>query len=67
MAISAGGLNLAMERSLKQRVVEDEEGEVNGEQVEKEARRQQFVEFVRTGVSGLGFVMGVVGIWGDGA
>jgi autophagy-related protein 33 len=69
MAAAAGGLNLAMERSLKQRAIkdEDEEGEVNGEQVEKEARRQQFVEFVRTGVSGLGFVMDVVGIWGDGA
>lgn len=67
MATMAGGLNFAMERSLKQRGVAEEEGEVNGEQVEKEARRQQFVEFVRTGVSGVGFVMGVVGIWGDGA
>lgn len=67
MAATAGGLNLAMERGMGRRVVKEEQGEVNGEQVEKEARRQQFIEFVRTGVSGLGFVMGVVGIWGDGA
>ena len=67
MAASSGGLNLAMDRSLKQRVVKDEVGEVNGEQVEKKARDQQWIEFVRTGVSGVGFVMGVVGIWGDGA
>ena len=41
--------------------------EVNGEEVEKSARDQQFVEFVRTLVAGTGFAMGVVGIWGDGA
>ena len=52
---------------MKQRVVKDEVGDVNGEQVEKQARDQQWIEFVRTGVSGVGFVMGVVGIWGDGA
>ena len=67
MAALSGGLNLAMDKSMKQRVVTDEVGEVNGEQVEKKARDQQFIEFARTGVSGLGFVMGVVGIWGDGA
>ena len=67
MAALSGGLNLAMDKSMKQRVVKDEVGEVNGEQVEKKARDQQFIEFARTGVSGLGFVMGVVGIWGDGA
>lgn len=72
IAAMSGGLNLAMDQSLKRRVVktpeeEDEEGEVNGEQVEKRARDQQWIEFVRTGLSGLGFGMGVVGIWGDGA
>ncbi len=61
-----------MDKRLKRRVVkgaEDEEDmdDVNGEQVEKRAREQQWIEFVRTGVSGLGFVMGVVGLWGDGA
>ena len=49
------------------RVIKDEVDEVNGEQVEKKARDQQWIEFVRTGISGLGFIMGVVGIWGDGA
>jgi autophagy-related protein 33 len=56
-----------MNKSMRERVVKDDVGEVNGEQVEKEARDQQWLEFVRTGVSGVGFVMGVVGIWGDGA
>lgn len=66
-AAASGGLNLAVDRSMKQRVVKDEVGEVNGEMVEKRARDQQWVEFVRTGVSGIGFVMAVVGLWGDGA
>jgi autophagy-related protein 33 len=56
-----------MDRSLKQRVVKDDVGEVNGEQVENQTRDQQWLEFVRTGVAGLGFTMGLVGIWGDGA
>ncbi|KAF2766067.1 hypothetical protein EJ03DRAFT_192625 [Teratosphaeria nubilosa] len=78
VAASAGGLNLLMDKDMGRRVVKGEsesdweelrlsEGEVNGEQVEKKARDQQYIEFVRTGVSGLGFVMGVAGIWGDGA
>lgn len=41
--------------------------EVNGEQVEQQARERQGWEFVRAGLSGVGFAMGVVGIWGDGA
>lgn len=45
----------------------DEVDEVNGEQVEKRARDLQWIEFARTGLSGVAFVMGVVGIWGDGA
>ncbi|TKA34407.1 hypothetical protein B0A54_15239 [Friedmanniomyces endolithicus] len=42
-------------------------GEVNGEEVERRARELQWGEVLRMGVSGVGFVMGVVGIWGDGA
>lgn len=61
-----------MDGRMKRRVVKGGEGEedlgqMNGEQVEKRAREQQWIEFVRTGVSGVGFVMGVVGLWGDGA
>jgi len=67
VAASSGAMNLLMDKSMTERVVKDEVGEVNGEQVEKKAREQQWIEFVRMGVSGAGFVMGVVGIWGDGA
>jgi len=60
-------MNLVMSSGLKQRVVKDDVGEVNGEEVENQARAQQLLEFVRTGVAGIGFAMGLVGIWGDGA
>ncbi len=49
-------------------MVEDEdEASVNGEKVEMEMSRERRVQGVRALVSGLGFAMGVVGIWGDGA
>ncbi|KAK5118406.1 hypothetical protein LTR62_002920 [Meristemomyces frigidus] len=66
-AATSGLMNFAMDSSMRQRVHEDEVADLNGEQVEKKARDQQWLEFVRMGVSGVGFVMGVVGIWGDGA
>ena len=47
--------------------VEVEQGEVNGEKVEMEMSRERRVQRVRSLVAGLGFMMGVVGIWGDGA
>lgn len=50
--------------------IEDEDGDagrVNGEKVEMEMSRERRVQGVRALVSGIGFVMGVVGIWGDGA
>ena len=40
---------------------------VNGEKVEMEMAREKKVQLVRTAVAGFGFMMGVVGIWGDGA
>ena len=52
---------------LKQWVQKEQVEDVNGEIVEKKARDQQRFEFVKAGVSALGFVMAVVGIWGDGA
>lgn len=58
---------MLMDRNAKLGVASDQVDEVNGEQVEERARQQQHLEFVRTGVAGLGFAMGVVGIWGDGA
>lgn len=44
-----------------------EEGGVNGETVESEMARERWVQGLRTGIAGVGFAMGVVGIWGDGA
>jgi len=43
------------------------ESEVNGEKVEAEMRREGRLQRIRALVSGIGFAMGVVGIWGDGA
>jgi autophagy-related protein 33 len=47
--------------------VEVESSEVNGEKVEAEMAREVRTQNVRTAVSFVGFMMGVVGIWGDGA
>jgi autophagy-related protein 33 len=51
----------------EQGYVEVEGNEVNGEKVEMEMSRERRVQAVRSVVAGIGFVMGVVGIWGDGA
>ncbi|EME84164.1 uncharacterized protein MYCFIDRAFT_210800 [Pseudocercospora fijiensis CIRAD86] len=67
VAGAGGALNLLMDRDAKSPVAKRETGEVNGEQVEKRARDQQRLEFIRTAVSGLGLTMSVIGIWGDGA
>lgn len=42
-------------------------GIINGETVERDMIRERWMQTVRMGISGLGFLMGVVGIWGDGA
>lgn len=47
--------------------VEVESSEVNGEKVEAEMAREVRTQNVRTAVSLVGFLMGMVGIWGDGA
>ena len=44
------------------------EGEaVNGESVENEMARERRVQALRSSIAGIGFTMGVIGIWGDGA
>jgi hypothetical protein len=43
----------------------EEEQDVNGEVVTREVEKGQARETVRAGFYGLGFVLGVVGIWGD--
>lgn len=40
---------------------------VNGEKVEVEMNKEKWIQGVRTAVAGLGCLMGVIGIWGDGA
>ena len=48
---------------------EEEEGHasnVNGEQVRGAVERFRKAEAWRTGVAGVAFAMGVIGIWGDG-
>lgn len=38
---------------------------VNGESVESEMAKERWVQGLRTALAGVGFAMGVVGIWGD--
>lgn len=40
--------------------------EVNGEEIRKAMEAFRFSQSIRTLLSGLGFAMSVVGIWGDG-
>ncbi|KAI9771793.1 MAG: hypothetical protein M1840_001563 [Geoglossum simile] len=52
----------------RQRSVYEEvpDADVNGEQLERAMEDFQFRQTVRTVVVGLGFLMNIVGIWGDG-
>lgn len=47
--------------------VSDPEDEVNGEEVRAEVKAFVKTQLIQTAISGLGFAMAVVGIWGDGA
>lgn len=47
--------------------VEVEADAVNGEKVEAEMAREKKIQGIRSIVAGIGFFMGIVGIWGDGA
>ena len=42
------------------------EASMNGEEVRSGMEQFQFAQAVRAGISGLGFLMSVVGLWGDG-
>ncbi|KAF2836834.1 hypothetical protein M501DRAFT_996513 [Patellaria atrata CBS 101060] len=42
-----------------------EEGDVNGEEVRRGVEEMRVVEGIRTAVIGTGFLLGVIGIWGD--
>lgn len=49
------------------RVLEDEDAEANGEMVEGAVRALQTGGAVKAAVGLVGFAMGLVGLWGDGA
>jgi len=46
---------------------EDMDEDVNGEEVREQMEGFMLSQVVRTVIAGIGFAMGVVGIWGDGA
>jgi len=45
--------------------IEEEDG-VNGEEVSRAMEGFRFLQTVKTSVAGVGLVMSIVGIWGDG-
>jgi autophagy-related protein 33 len=46
--------------------VDTAEAPVNGEEVRSGMEEFKLAQAVRAGVSGLGFLMSVIGLWGDG-
>ncbi|KAI9715666.1 MAG: hypothetical protein M1812_005818 [Candelaria pacifica] len=66
----SGGVDFALRpeedmlKNGKRREVEDED--VNEEQVRQGMERWKIVQSARAGISGFGFGMSIVGIWGDG-
>jgi len=72
---SAGGLTaqkgevrgvLDMSGDAADSFVEVEERDLNGEEIRRGIESWRALQAVRAGISGLGFIMAVVGIWGDG-
>ncbi|KAF2456424.1 hypothetical protein BDY21DRAFT_372528 [Lineolata rhizophorae] len=65
----AGGVELALRHAHEDDDIRDmgaaREDEVNGEEVREAVERLRVVEGVRTGVLGIGLMMGIVGLWGD--
>lgn len=43
-----------------------DEEDINGEVVRKAVERNQLTETIRAGLYGTGFLLSVIGIWGDG-
>jgi autophagy-related protein 33 len=46
---------------------EKEEEEINGEEVREQMEGFQQRHMMRTAIAGIGFMMSVIGIWGDGS
>lgn len=64
-AHSEATLDSASDKSAEEEHVAD--GSINGEEVRGEVEAFLKKQMVSTGLAGLGFLMAVVGIWGDGA
>jgi len=63
----SGGVDFALRHDEEQlRSTEEGEGALNGEMVRRSVERFRVAQAVRAGVAGVGFLMSVVGIWGDG-
>ena len=65
MALS-GGVDFALRHDEDELRQKGEEGSINGEMVRQSMERFQLAQMVRAGISGAGFLMSIVGIWGDG-
>jgi autophagy-related protein 33 len=63
--LGAGGSDAHSEGSTGEEM-EAEEGDVNGEEVRAEVEAFLKKQIVRSALAGLGFLLSVVGIWGDG-
>lgn len=67
LAVALGAGVDAVAGLTETRVEADEErGALNGEEVREKVLRGRGVEAGKAGVFGVAFLMGVVGIWGDG-
>jgi len=62
----SGGVDFVLRHDEDKLRQTGEEGSVNGEMVRQGMERFQFAQMVRTGIAGAGFLMSIVGIWGDG-
>lgn len=51
----------------QKKVVTEQEEEVNGEEVRNAVEQMRVMEYVRGGISSVALIMGLVGLWGDGA
>ena len=62
----SGGVDFVLRHDEDKLRESAEDGSVNGEMVRQGMERFQFTQMVRTGVAGAGFLMSIIGIWGDG-
>lgn len=72
MTVALGaGADLYLSNAARTTIKSKEQSEgvdaaINGEEVRAGMEQFQIAQAVRAGISGLGFLMSVVGLWGDG-